>query len=290
VLLNEAGEPVEVYATGEITIRSAHLALGYWRRPELTRAAFLPDPQGGERRLYRTGDLGRLLPDGSIEFVGRRDAQVKIRGYRIETAEIESALLVHRAVDQAVVLPRRHENGGEGERQLAAYLVVPEGIAQPSQAELRELLRAKLPLYMVPSEYFFLGSLPLTANGKVDRRALLALEQPQPAAATTFAAPEAPLELLIAGIWRDLLEVEQIAVDDNFYDLGGHSLLALRFIARFQDATGIRINPRELTYQTLGQLAAAHGGVAVQLPAGRPGLASKLRRRLQWTGFGSGRS
>ncbi|MDQ3605284.1 MAG: amino acid adenylation domain-containing protein, partial [Gemmatimonadota bacterium] len=247
VLLNEAGEPVEVYATGEITIRSAHLALGYWRRPELTRAAFLPDPQGGERRLYRTGDLGRLLPDGSIEFVGRRDAQVKIRGYRIETAEIESALLVHRAVDQVVVLPRRHENGGEGERQLAAYLVVPEGIAQPSQAELRELLRAKLPLYMVPSEYFFLGSLPLTANGKVDRRALLALEQPQPAAATTFAAPEAPLELLIAGIWRDLLEVEQIAVDDNFYDLGGHSLLALRFIARFQDATGIRINPRELT-------------------------------------------
>ncbi|HEV2130118.1 MAG TPA: amino acid adenylation domain-containing protein, partial [Longimicrobiaceae bacterium] len=285
LLLNEAGEPVEVYATGEIVLRSAHVALGYWRRPELTRAAFLPDPEGGERRLYRTGDLGRLLPDGSIEFVGRRDAQVKIRGYRIETGEIESALLSHRAVKQAVALAQTDE---EGERRLRAVVVASTG-QRVDAGELRGHLRARLPAYMVPSEIVAVESIPLTPNGKVDRRALLTLREPHAEVAAELAAPQTPLERLIADIWRELLATEQVGVHHNFYDLGGHSLLALRFVARFQDATGIRINPRELTYQTLGQIAASHTGVALRLPSGRGGLASKLRRSLRWAGFGSGR-
>jgi catechol 2,3-dioxygenase-like lactoylglutathione lyase family enzyme len=274
-LLNEAGEAVQTYATGEITLRSSYLALGYWRRGEQTAAAFLPDPDGGERRMYRTGDLGRLLEDGSIAYQGRRDQQVKIRGYRIEAGEIESMLVGHPAVRQAVVLAR--EAGGE--RQLVAYVVADGGIA-PTPAEWREHLRKQLPEYMVPAAYVRLERIPLLSNGKADRSALLALEPQPETAQAAHVAPSTPLELLIARIWRELLGVEQIGRDDNFFDLGGHSLLSVRFVARFHEATGFRIRPQELVYQTLGQLAAAHAGrVAVPSPSMLSRLLGRFGRR-----------
>ncbi|HEX6041561.1 condensation domain-containing protein, partial [Longimicrobium sp.] len=165
-LLNADGDPVEALATGEITLRGAHVALGYWRRPERTAAAFLPDPDGGDRRIYRTGDFGRLLPDGAIAFAGRRDGQVKIRGFRVETGEVESALRAHPAVRACAVVARED---APGERRLVAY-VVPAG-QPPAPAALRTHLRERLPEPMGPAAFVPVDALPLTPNGKLDRRA-----------------------------------------------------------------------------------------------------------------------
>ncbi len=279
LLLNAADEPVETYATGEIVLRSAYLALGYWGREEQTRAAFAPDPDGGERRIYRTGDLGRRLPDGRIVFAGRKDFQLKIRGHRVEAGEIESALLRCTGVRQAVVLTREGTSGG---RQLVAYLALEPG-SPPALSELRDHLRAILPEHMVPAGFVTVERLPLTRSGKVDRRALAALEPEPLAAVADFVAPSTPMERLIAEIWRDLLQEERIGVRDNFYDLGGHSLLSIRFASRFHEATGIRIDLREVTYQTLGQLAATYTErVAVpSSPSRWSALVATIRGRLQ---------
>ena len=185
VLLDEAGIDAEV--CGEIGIRSAHVALGYWQRPELSEAAFRMDPQGGPRRLYRTGDMGRRLPDGSIGFLGRRDFQVKIRGLRIELGEIEAALGQHPAVRSAVVLVRAD---GAGEKQLTGYVVGDNCV--PAASDLRAHLKAKLPDYMVPSAFVILEQLPLTRNGKIDRSALPAPNRRRPELEETLAASRNP--------------------------------------------------------------------------------------------------
>jgi amino acid adenylation domain-containing protein len=246
LLLNEAGEPVEVYATGELVLRSPHVALGYWKRPEQSAAAFQPDPEKGERRLYRTGDLGRLLPGGSIQYIGRKDAQLKLRGYRIEPAEIEAVLLRHAALRRAVVLAR--ELGGEpgGERQLVAYVVAREGVEIPKPGELREHLRGQLPEYMVPAAYVAVAEIPLTANGKVDRRALLALEVGPLTGAAEHVAPRTPVEELLAGIWQELLKVERVGVHTSFFELGGHSLLAMQLVSRIRTTLRIELPLRTL--------------------------------------------
>jgi amino acid adenylation domain-containing protein len=224
--------PLPVGIPGELYIGGDGLALGYLERPALTAERFIPDPFGEPgQRLYRTGDLAKVLPDGSIEFLGRIDQQVKLRGFRVELGEIESALIEHPAVQQAVVLLRESPSG---EKFLAAYLVSrPEQIASP--AELRDFLRLRLPDFMLPSAFVFMTALPLTSNGKVDRRAL-----PEPGAVSPASDRRTPeigsaFERVLMQIWIDTLGIEQIGLQDNFFDLGGHSLLAFRLMNRIEE-------------------------------------------------------
>ncbi|MGI8546381.1 MAG: amino acid adenylation domain-containing protein [Gemmatimonadaceae bacterium] len=241
LILNDAAEPVELYARGEIAIRSPYLALGYWRRPTLTARAFVPDP-GGSGRLYRTGDLGRLLPDGRTEFMGRRDDQVKIRGYRVEPSEVEAALKRLSDVREAMVAKRVNESG---EASLVAY-VVPEGERPPSHRELRRSLREQLPDYMLPSAVVFLRALPLTSSGKLDRRTLPTLELHPQALDTLYVPPRMPLEAVLAEIWSDLLGLGRVGVEDDFFELGGHSLLAMRVVTRVRQLLQLELPLRSL--------------------------------------------
>ncbi len=263
-LLNAAGEPVATYATGEITVRGAHVALGYWRRPELTRAAFLPDPEGGARRIYRTGDFGRLLPDGAIAFAGRRDGQVKVRGFRVETGEVESVLRRHADVAECAVVPV----ADAGETRLVAYVV---GAADAEA--LRAWVRGALPEHMVPAAFVSIPSLPLTPNGKLDRRALPAADVT--AAAAEYVAPRTEAERVVAEIWARVLGVEQVGVHDDFFALGGHSLRATRVVSHVARTLGADVPLRTLFESpTLGGFvdgiarSVSVAGGAVGVPAG----------------------
>ncbi len=301
VLLNKAGQPAEVY--GEIAIRSAHVALGYWRNPDATARAFegpaterfvrtncvsgwvteranSPIARKGGRRTYRTGDMGRRLPDGSIKFEGRKDFQIKIRGFRVELGEIEAALAQHAQVREAVVVAK--ENAA-GDVQLIAYVVPHEksrstnfSLSRPVEQEssnnklklvgqdqgsittnLRDFLKQKLPEYMVPGAFVVLDSLPLTASGKLDRRALPAPVISIHRTEVVHAAPETALQKSLASIWSDVLQVNAVGVHDNFFELGGHSLLAVRLFAQIEKKLGKRL-PLATLFQapTVAQLAA----------------------------------
>ncbi|GGY14801.1 non-ribosomal peptide synthetase [Paludibacterium paludis] len=240
-LLDARGRPVPLGAAGELYIGGAGVARGYLNRPELTAERFVPDPfADAGARLYRTGDLVRALPDGSLDYVGRRDQQIKLRGYRIEPGEIEAQLAAHPAVRQAAVVLRRDDGAGDG--YLAAY-VVPAG-ETPEPRALRDYLRARLPAHMVPSFFTVLPGLPETANGKVDYKAL-----PVPAAMSATAAgrePEGDVEIALCAIWREVLGVEHAGVEDNFFELGGHSLKALRLMARIEQQWGVRVTVRDV--------------------------------------------
>jgi amino acid adenylation domain-containing protein len=251
LLLDESGQEVALGRIGEIAVKSRYLSPGYWRRPDLTQDKFLPDPRGTEERIYLTGDLGRLMPDDCLVHVGRKDFQLKVRGFRIEPAEIEMALLDHAAIQEAVVVTR---SGSSGDPRLVAYLV-PGTRTVPAIGELQRFLADRLPDYMIPATFVMLDALPLTPNGKVDRRALPVPDSERLEGA--FVAPHSPMEKLVAGIWQDLLGVDRVSVHDNFFDLGGDSLLALQAIAPLEHQLDLRIHPRELTVQTLGQFAAA---------------------------------
>ncbi|MDC3237176.1 amino acid adenylation domain-containing protein [bacterium] len=253
LLLTDTGEAAEVY--GEIAIRSPHIALGYWQQPELTNKVFLPDPERGNKRIYRSGDMGRLLPDGSIEFAGRKDSQIKIRGFRIEVGEIEVVLGQYPVVGEAVVVPGEDSHG---DRQLVAYLAIDES-PPPSISEIRSFLQQKLPEYMIPSAFVFLDALPRTPNGKVDHRALPGpdLERlRRETKAEALVAPRDALELQLTEIWEKVLGVKNIGMKDNFFDLGGHSLLAVNLFARIQKIFGKDL-PLNTLFQapTIGQLA-----------------------------------
>jgi amino acid adenylation domain-containing protein len=245
-LLNDAGDESELY--GEIAIRSAHVALGYWRRPEITTNAFLAHPEDGWKRTYRTGDMGRLLPDGSIAFVGRKDHQVKLRGFRIELGDIESVLSQHPAVKEAVVLAREDV---PGDKRLVSY-VVPDRGSIPNIAELRSFLQARLPDYMIPAAFVSLEAMPLSPNGKIDRKALPAPERSASDEAA-YIAPRTRTEEILAGIWAEFLGVERVGINDNFFELGGHSLLVMRVIDRMRRA-GLQANVR--TFFSLPTIAA----------------------------------
>ncbi|MCB1056997.1 MAG: amino acid adenylation domain-containing protein, partial [Acidobacteria bacterium] len=243
----EGGEPPRrcgVGEIGEIWFRSHHMALGYLRDPELSAKKFRSNPWTGRAgdRLYRTGDLGRYLPDGEVEFLGRADQQVKVRGYRIELQEIERALDAHPAVAASAVAVR--EAAG-GDRRLAAY-VVPRAGETPLPAELRAFLAERLPDYMVPAAYGLLEALPLSATGKLDRRALPPLDELETAGSEGYVAPESEAERAVAEIWRRWLEVERVGVHDNFFDLGGHSLLATQVLSEMQQELGIEVPLRWL--------------------------------------------
>ena len=226
-ILDEALQPVPLGVAGEICIGGAGLARGYLNRPDLTAAKFVAHPFQAEARLYRTGDVGRRRADGTLEWLGRNDDQVKIRGHRIELGEVKNTLLRHAAVQDAVVIAH-----GRPADELAAYFSARERL---SADELRSHLGAVLPPYMVPHCFIQLDALPLTANGKVDRKALPDPRAQRPQAGRAAQA-RSELEAWLLGLWRDVLENEQIGIHDNFFDAGGNSLRALKLIS--QIATG----------------------------------------------------
>ncbi len=259
-IVDPALQPVPVGVAGEIYIGGVGVARGYWSRPDLTSERFVPDPFGHRSggRLYRTGDLGRWRTDGTIECLGRIDHQVKVRGYRIEPGEIESRLVEHPQITQAVVTV--HEDG-RGEKRLVGYVVSAEPV---ESGDLRDFLRDRLPEYMVPSLYLFLERFPLTPNGKVDRKAL-----PLPGDAIqsgrTYEAPRTATETTLADIWREVLGAETVGIHDNFFELGGDSILSIQVISRVRQR-GISITPRQLfQQQTIAELA----GVVSQMPQSR---------------------
>ncbi|PYA70055.1 non-ribosomal peptide synthetase, partial [Serratia marcescens] len=228
-LLDDHGQPVPLGAVGELYIGGVQVARGYLNRPELTAERFLSDPFAPGGRMYRTGDVARYLANGDIEYLGRNDQQVKIRGFRIECGEIEAVLATHPAVREAVVDARAVGD----DKRLVAWVVPAADVAEETLAgALRQHVSAALPDYMVPSAWVVVAALPLSPNGKLDRRAL-----PEPQGAQSQAAYEAPQgehETLLAAIWRELLNVEQVGRHDNFFELGGHSLLAVRLTNRLQ--------------------------------------------------------
>ncbi len=225
--------PVPIGVPGELVIGGAGLARGYFRRPDLTAERFVPDPFGETgARLYRTGDLARWRANGELEFLGRLDHQVKVRGHRIELGEIEAVLARHASVRAALVLVRED---APGDPRLTAFVVGPEDNAQD---DLRAHLRDALPEYMVPAAFVILEALPLLPNGKVDRKALLrSAPAPMPRGVPS-ALPRTAAEREIAGIWREVLNLPEVGVQDNFFDLGGHSLLLVRVQRRLRETLG----------------------------------------------------
>jgi len=253
LLLDDAGKEVEFNEIGEIAVKSRYLSPGYWRRPDLTQAAFLPDPKGGDERIYHTGDLGRRRPDGCLEHLGRKDFQVKIRGFRIELEEIEALLGKYPAIQEAIIEVREEECK---DNRLIAYIVPAQGGA-PTVSELCNYLKEKLPDYMVPSAFAFLDSLPLTPAGKVDRRALPEPGNARPGLDAAYVPPRTPLEEEVAKIWAEVLSLDRVGIHDNFFELGGHSLLGVNLIAQIQRDLHVNLPLRFLLESpTIAQLAA----------------------------------
>ncbi|MBL8300772.1 MAG: amino acid adenylation domain-containing protein, partial [Rhodanobacteraceae bacterium] len=243
-ILDGHGRAVPIGVTGEIYIGGAGVARGYHARAALTAARFVADPFGATpgARLYRTGDVGRWRDDGTIEYRGRNDDQVKIRGYRIELGEIETRLAQHAAVRSAVVTAREDT---PGDKRLVAYVVPQAEAATPSVDDLRAHLRAELPEFMLPAAIVVLDALPLSPSGKVDRRALPAPEG-SAFAQGVYVAPQNVTEQQLAELWQQLLGVEPIGRDDNFFALGGHSLLAVKLVARIRDGFGRDVTLRDV--------------------------------------------
>ena len=278
LLLDEEERQVPAGSAGEIAVRSDYLSPGYWRKPELTQAAFLPDPQGGNKRIYRTGDLGRMCADGCLEHLGRKDFRVKVRGHTVEVAEVEMALLAHPAIQEAVVVAREDRRG---EQRLVAYLVAA-GKPAPTVSALRRRVAESLPQYMIPSTFVFLDALPVTSNKKVDRKALPAPEESHPGLESTFVSARDELERLLTKLWEEVLDVRPIGVQDNFFDLGGDSLLAAQLFALIEKNFGGRLPLATLveasTVERLANLLRSPAGVpqaslvAIQASGSRPPL------------------
>src|SRR5262245_23319453 len=250
-LLDNRQEIVPKGVVGELCIGGDGLARGYLNHPDLTAERFVPCPYGGEKggRMYRTGDRARYEEDGNLEFLGRVDDQVKIRGYRIELGEIEASLNQHASVEQVVVLAREDE---PGEKRLVGYVVARQ---QVGVRELREYLQERLPDYMLPGAIVQLEAMPLTPNGKIDRRAL-----PKPELNGTgrfYVGPRTAVEEIVCVIWAEALRVEQVGIYDNFFELGGHSLMATQVVSRMRNLLGVEVSLRKLfTHPTAAAIAA----------------------------------
>ncbi|HEV2800537.1 MAG TPA: non-ribosomal peptide synthetase, partial [Pyrinomonadaceae bacterium] len=232
--------PVPVGVAGELYIAGAGLARGYLHRPELTAERFLPDPFGAAGgRLYRTGDRARFLSDGTIEYLGRVDYQVKVRGFRIELGEVEAALAAHPQVNEAVVVAREDETG---DKRLVAYLVLEGADAHVAEVnEWRAFLRERLPEYMIPAAFVVLDKLPLSPNGKVDRRALPIPDQARPVLRQEYVRARNGVEQQLVDIWVEVLRVERIGVHDDFFELGGDSLIATRLVSRVRRSLDVEV-------------------------------------------------
>ncbi|PBP85245.1 non-ribosomal peptide synthetase, partial [Pseudomonas syringae] len=267
-LLDEQQQPVPLGVAGEIYIGGAGVARGYLNRDDLTAERFLKDPfsQNPAARMYRTGDLGRYLPDGNIEYLGRNDDQVKIRGFRIELGEIDARLAKHPAFHEAVVTAREDI---PGDKRLVAYYTLSAGQASVDIDSLRGWLQEQLPAHMIPAAYVLLDAMPLTPNGKLDRKALPAPDG-DALIRGGYEEPQGTAEITLAKIWSDLLKIERVGRHDHFFELGGHSLLAVSLIERMRQA-GLSANVRTLFSQpTLAALAAAAGAVDdLVIPANR---------------------
>ncbi len=269
-----AGEPGDLYIGGDGVVR------GYWQRPELTAERFLSDPFRPGNRMYRTGDIARFLPDGNLEFLGRADFQLKLRGFRIEIGEIEAALENQAGVGQAVVVATEFKSRNQTQTQtedkrLVAY-VIPKSGTKLEAAALRAALAATLPEYMVPSNFVFLASLPLTANGKIDRNALphpSTLEN-EPTAASEL--PRNELEGAIAQAWKDALGVDSVGLNENFFDLGAHSLMVAEVHMQLQQLLGRELSLVDLfQFPTVTALANHLNGEEAA-----PRVSSRAERRL----------
>ena len=279
-ILNERLEDCPVWVAGEMCCAGVGLTKGYWRNEEKTRASCLTHPVTGDR-LYRTGDLGRFLPDGNIEFLGREDFRLKIRGFRIEAGEIEAALNEHPAVKASIVTAFGENHS---QKRLVGY-IVPQQKAAPAVEELRQFLSEKLPDYMVPSAFIVLDALPLSANGKVNRKAL-----PEPDAAIPeekiFVAPRTPIEAMLAIICCEVLGIEQLSITDNFFELGGNSLLAIQLAAKVREYCQIELPLCDIfAGRSLAVLAeniseAKNKNAVVEEPAIAPVSRSAYRRSL----------
>jgi len=273
-------EPVPIGVPGELYIGGLQVGRGYVGRDDLTAERFVPDPFSHTpgARLYKTGDLARHLPDGAIEYLGRLDYQVKIRGQRIELGEIEATLDKHAGVGQSVVMARADT---PGDQRLVAYVVARQ--VAPSIAELKEHLSRELPAYMVPSAFVFLDALPLTSSGKVDRKVLPAPERSD-SQQTAYVAPRTATEEKLASIWAELLGLERVGIEENFFDLGGHSLLLLQGYSRLRATFGRDLPFVALMqYPTVRSLASYLSGTAEQavVPAAIADRAQKQRQALR---------
>jgi acyl-coenzyme A synthetase/AMP-(fatty) acid ligase/acyl carrier protein len=248
-------QPAPVGVTGEVCIGGDGLARGYLNRPELTAEKFIAHPFRDEpgARIYRSGDLARYRPDGNIEFLGRADHQVKIRGFRIEPGEIEAALEQHPGVSQCAMAATADS---AGEKRLVAYVSPADPRNWPSIAELRDFLKQKLPGYMQPGAFVILPNLPVTPNGKIDRKALPQPDRSRAGMSQSYAAPRTPTEGVLAEIWSEVLGLKQIGVEDDFFELGGNSLSITRVASRVQGAFGVEIPLRTLFEEaTIDRLA-----------------------------------
>jgi amino acid adenylation domain-containing protein len=253
-ILDALLQPVPIGIPGELYIGGDGLARGYLKLPELTAEKFIPNPFAGSTKLYKTGDLTRYLPNGDIEFLGRIDSQVKIRGFRLELGEIEAALIQHPGLREVVVIDREDR---PGDKRLVAYQVTAQSINSPTEQELRTFLRLKLPDYMIPSAFVTVDNLPLTLNGKVDRRALPIPEyQRQDSINEQPIAPRDDIEVQLTAIWQRLLGVKNISIQDNFFEIGGHSLIAVRLFAEIEQIWGQSLPLATLfQQQTIEELA-----------------------------------
>jgi len=272
-VLDSKLEPVAAGETGELFIGGDGVVRGYWRRPELTAERFLADPSRPGNRMYRTGDIARFLPDGNLEFLGRADFQVNLRGFRIEVGEIEATLESQEGVHLAVVVAREFK---PEDKRLVAYIVPKAGFHLIS-TRLRTMLAATLPDFMVPSSFVFLDSLPLTANGKIDRNALPApLATEDRSSGATFDQPGNDLERVIAQVWKEALGVGQVGVNENLFDLGAHSLMVAEVHGQLQQALGRELSLVDLfQYPTIMALASHLSGTERT----RPGVNRAERRR-----------
>jgi acyl-coenzyme A synthetase/AMP-(fatty) acid ligase/acyl carrier protein len=272
-ILDQDLNHVPVGVPGELHIGGVGVGRGYWHQPELTREKFILDPfcvQPGAR-LYKSGDLARYRPDGVIEYVGRMDHQIKIRGQRVELGEIEAIIQDYPGVRENVVIMREDPSG---DKQLIAYLVVRDK-PDPSISELRSFVKQHIPEHMVPSAFVFVGSLPLSPNGKLDRSALPDPQKTRAELNNHYVEPSSPDEIVLARIWAGVLDVDKIGLQDNFFELGGHSLLALQMLSRVREVFEVELPLRSLfDAPTISQLKEAIVG-AEQTP-GRVEKIAKL--------------
>ncbi|MGE5658237.1 MAG: non-ribosomal peptide synthetase [Actinomycetota bacterium] len=253
-LLDRHRQPVPLGIAGEIYVGGAGVTRGYLRRPELTAERFISNPfsHSPEAKLYKSGDLARYLPNGELEYLGRIDDQVKVRGFRIELGEIEAVLWSHPAIKQAVVIAREDDLG---DKRLVAYLVT-DGEQEFATAQLRPFLAAELPDYMIPSQFVTLPVMPLTPNGKIDRRALPIPEPQHRQMQQTYVAPQNQLETALANLWCKLLKFDRVSIHDNFFELGGNSLLSLQMVAQIRQELKINLPVVKLfQYSTICSLA-----------------------------------